>query len=64
VPELQSRDIDKLNKEIKCWPRRSIRRRQMVGGTATFTDPGDYQASVAGASINLVLTGGGNFDGG
>jgi AraC-like DNA-binding protein len=39
------------------------RRRQMVGGTATFTDPGDYQASVAGASINLVLTGGGNFDG-
>jgi protein-S-isoprenylcysteine O-methyltransferase Ste14 len=37
--------------------------RQMVVGTATFTDPGDYQASVAGASINLVLTGGGNFDG-
>jgi hypothetical protein len=35
----------------------------MVGGTATFTDPGDYPASVAGASINLVLTGGGNFDG-
>jgi AraC-like DNA-binding protein len=35
----------------------------MVCGTATFTDPGDYQAGVAGASINLVLTGGGNFDG-
>jgi AraC-like DNA-binding protein len=35
----------------------------MVGGTATFTDPGDYPASVAGASINPVLTGGGNFDG-
>jgi hypothetical protein len=35
----------------------------MVGGTATFTDPGAYPASVAGASINPVLTGGGNFDG-
>jgi AraC-like DNA-binding protein len=35
----------------------------MIGGTATFTDPGDYQASVVGASIDLVLTGGGNFDG-
>jgi len=34
----------------------------MVGsGTATFTDPGDYRASVTGASINLLLTGGGEF---
>src|SRR5258708_18303295 len=34
----------------------------MIGsGTATFTDPGDYQASVTGACINLVLTGGGDF---
>jgi AraC-like DNA-binding protein len=32
----------------------------MIGsGTATFTDPGDYQASIAGVHINLVLTGGG-----
>src|SRR5258707_8193117 len=34
----------------------------MIGsGTATITDPGDYQASVTGACINLVLTGGGDF---
>jgi AraC-like DNA-binding protein len=34
----------------------------MIGsGTATFTDPGDYQASVTGACINLVLTAGGDF---
>ena len=34
----------------------------MVGsGTATFTDPGDYQANFIGASINLVLTGGCEF---
>jgi AraC-like DNA-binding protein len=33
------------------------------GGTATFTDPGDYCARVTGASINLVLSGGGEFQG-
>jgi AraC-like DNA-binding protein len=33
----------------------------MRSGTATFTDPDDYQASVAGACINLVLTAGGDF---
>jgi AraC-like DNA-binding protein len=34
----------------------------MIGsGTATFTDPGDYQASLAGVRINLVLTGRGTF---
>jgi AraC-like DNA-binding protein len=34
----------------------------MIGsGTATFTDPADYQASVAGVHISLVLTGGGDF---
>jgi hypothetical protein len=32
------------------------------GGTATFTDPGDYRASVIGSSINLVLTGDGEFE--
>src|ERR1700687_751095 len=34
----------------------------MIGaGTATFTDPGDYQARLTGTNINLVLTGGGEF---
>ena len=34
----------------------------MVGsGTTTFTDPDDYRASVSGASIDLVLTGRGEF---
>jgi AraC-like DNA-binding protein len=34
----------------------------MIGsGTATFTDPGNYRANVTGASISLVLTGGGEF---
>ena len=33
------------------------------GGTATFTDRDDYQASVIGTSINLVLTGDGEFEG-
>jgi len=33
------------------------------GGTATFTDPGDYRANVIGASFNLVLTGDGEFEG-
>jgi AraC-like DNA-binding protein len=33
------------------------------GGTATFTDPDDYRASVIGASINVVLTGDGEFEG-
>jgi hypothetical protein len=38
------------------------KRTKMIGsGTATFTDPGDYQANFIGASINLVLTGGGEF---
>ena len=35
----------------------------MAGGdTATFTDPDDYRARVIGASINLVLTGDGEFE--
>jgi AraC-like DNA-binding protein len=31
------------------------------GGTQTFTDPSDYQASIARARINLVFTGCGDF---
>jgi AraC-like DNA-binding protein len=30
-------------------------------GTATFTNPDDYQAAIGGASVNLVLTGRGDF---
>jgi AraC-like DNA-binding protein len=30
-------------------------------GTAIFTDPADYQAGIGGASVNLVLTGRGDF---
>jgi AraC-like DNA-binding protein len=34
----------------------------MIGaGTATFTDPGDYQARLVGTNTNLVLTCGGDF---
>jgi hypothetical protein len=33
------------------------------GGTAAFTDPSDYRAHVTAAGINLVLTGGGEFEG-
>jgi AraC-like DNA-binding protein len=35
---------------------------RMTGdGTATFTNPDDYQASIGSATVNLVLTGGGDF---
>jgi AraC-like DNA-binding protein len=31
-------------------------------GTSTFTDPDDYEACIGGASVNLVLTGRGDFE--
>jgi AraC-like DNA-binding protein len=35
--------------------------RMSGNGTATFTDPDHYQAGIGGASVNLVVTGGGDF---
>jgi AraC-like DNA-binding protein len=32
------------------------------GGTATFANPDDYQAVIGDASVNLVVTGGGDFN--
>jgi AraC-like DNA-binding protein len=31
-------------------------------GTATFADPDDYQAGIDGARVNLIVTGGGDFN--
>ncbi len=31
-------------------------------GTATFTNPEDYQAGIGDASVNFIVTGGGNFN--
>jgi AraC-like DNA-binding protein len=31
-------------------------------GTATFANPDDYQAGIEGASVNLIVTGGGDFN--
>jgi AraC-like DNA-binding protein len=31
-------------------------------GTATFANPDDYQTGIGGASVNLIVTGGGDFD--
>jgi hypothetical protein len=31
-------------------------------GTATFANPDDYQAGIGDASVNLIVTGGGDFD--
>jgi AraC-like DNA-binding protein len=40
----------------------SAKQQSMIGcGTATFTDPDGYRRSVPGASIDLVLTGRGDF---
>ena len=30
-------------------------------GTALYSDPGDYQASIEGANIKIVVTGSGDF---
>ncbi|HXL32341.1 MAG TPA: hypothetical protein VN968_24065 [Bradyrhizobium sp.] len=31
-------------------------------GTATFADPDDYKAGIDGARVNLIVTGGGDFN--
>jgi len=36
--------------------------RMAENGTATFANPGDYQAGIGGASVNLIVTGGGDFN--
>jgi AraC-like DNA-binding protein len=36
--------------------------RMAENGTATFTNPDDYQAGIGGASVNLIVTGGGDFN--
>jgi AraC-like DNA-binding protein len=35
--------------------------RMTENGTGTFADPDDYQAGIGGASVNLIITGGGDF---
>jgi AraC-like DNA-binding protein len=35
--------------------------RMAENGTATFVNPDDYQAGMGGASVNLIVTGGGDF---
>jgi AraC-like DNA-binding protein len=35
--------------------------RMAENGTATFADPDDYQAGIGDASVNLIVTGGGDF---
>jgi AraC-like DNA-binding protein len=36
--------------------------RMAESGTATFANPDDYQAAVGDATVNLIVTGGGDFD--
>ncbi|WLB24109.1 helix-turn-helix transcriptional regulator [Bradyrhizobium japonicum] len=36
--------------------------RMAENGTATFANPDDYQAGIGGASVNLIVTGGGDFN--
>jgi hypothetical protein len=36
--------------------------RMAENGTATFANPDDYQASIGDASVNLIITGGGDFN--
>jgi len=36
--------------------------RMAENGTATFDNPGDYQAGIGDASVNLIVTGGGDFN--
>jgi AraC-like DNA-binding protein len=36
-------------------------KRMSANGTATFTNPNDYQAGIGDANVNLVVTGGGDF---
>jgi AraC-like DNA-binding protein len=42
-------------------PSRAKTQRMAASGTATFDNPADYQAAIDGASVNLTLTGGGDF---
>src|SRR6202022_5061557 len=35
--------------------------RMAENGTATFDNPDDYQAGIGDASVNLIVTGGGDF---
>jgi len=37
--------------------------RMAENGTATFANPDDYQAGIGDASVNLIVTGGGGFNG-
>jgi|GraSoi2013_100cm_1033763.scaffolds.fasta_scaffold00440_10 AraC-like DNA-binding protein len=41
---------------------RAQTQRMAANGTATFNNPADYQAAIDGASVNLTLTGGGDFE--
>jgi hypothetical protein len=36
--------------------------RMAESGTATFANPGDYQAGIGDASVDLIVTGGGDFN--
>jgi AraC-like DNA-binding protein len=36
--------------------------RMAENGTATFANPGDYQAGIGDASVDLIVTGGGDFN--
>jgi hypothetical protein len=36
--------------------------RMAENGTATFANPGDYQAGIGDASVELIVTGGGDFN--
>jgi hypothetical protein len=37
-------------------------KRMAENGTATFTNPDDYQAGIGDASVNFIVTGGGEFN--
>src|ERR1700754_4910084 len=37
-------------------------KRMMGNGTATFANPDDYRAGFEDASVNLIVTGGGDFN--
>jgi AraC-like DNA-binding protein len=43
-------------------PSRAQMQRMAASGTAIFDNPADYQAAIGGASVNLTLTSGGDFE--
>jgi hypothetical protein len=46
------------------WRRVSNEMERMAeNGTATFANPDDYRAGIGDASVNLIVTGGGDFNG-